>query len=310
MGTILAPETRTGRTCPPLKFPDSTHHEAFVTGHQSRARLYTQHWLPDGSPKAVMLLCHGYADHTSWIFAEKAVGFFLSLGCAVYTLDYVGHGKSDGLIGCIESWEALWQDARHHFAEVRARHGGLRAFLFGESMGGAVALNIVRADPTLADGLILEAPMCQIGEEFLPPPIVISILRGLARVIPTWPLVPQHGDLIALCFKDPALREKALLNPFRYESRPRVITGVQLLDATLEVERMAPEITIPLLILHGAADKVTEPAASQDLYERAGSKDKELRMYPDAWHALFSEPEPTHSKVRQDVKEWLEARTK
>jgi alpha-beta hydrolase superfamily lysophospholipase len=35
-------------------------------------------------------------------------------------------------------------------------------FLYGESMGGAVALLLHRKDPTFWDGAVLAAPMCKV----------------------------------------------------------------------------------------------------------------------------------------------------
>eukprot|EP00668_Euglena_longa_P018275 GGOE01022824.1.p1 GENE.GGOE01022824.1~~GGOE01022824.1.p1 ORF type:complete len:310 (+),score=74.89 GGOE01022824.1:33-962(+) len=297
---------RSGKTCPVLTFPGTTHSEEYITGCSSKQQLYTQSWLPEGKePEALIFLCHGFGDHTSWIFMEKLAEFYLSLGCAVFGIDYVGHGKSGGLHVCIYSWEALCDDVQEHYRQVRKRHPGVKAFFVGESMGGAVALTIANHDPGSVDGMILVAPMCKIAEDMLPPAIVVKALRCMARVFPTLPLVPQDQDLLDKCVKDPELLARAKANPYRFESRPRLITADQLLIATQNIERFAPKITTPFLVLHGAADRVTFPGASQDLYERAGSTDKQLRMYPDAWHALFFESEPTYSKVRQDVKDWL-----
>lgn len=47
----------------------------------------------------------------------------------------------------------------------------------------------------------------------------------------------------------------------------------------------------PFLVCHGTDDKVTAPAASQELYAKAASKDKKILMYEGCWHALLSEPD-------------------
>ena len=51
------------------------------------------------------------------------------------------------------------------------------------------------------------------------------------------------------------------------------------------------QVTLPLLILHGEADLVTDPSVSKALYEKAKSSDKKLCLYKDAWHSLL-EGEP------------------
>eukprot|EP00668_Euglena_longa_P041539 GGOE01054680.1.p1 GENE.GGOE01054680.1~~GGOE01054680.1.p1 ORF type:complete len:362 (-),score=99.36 GGOE01054680.1:166-1251(-) len=303
-------DSRKGKTCPVLTFPGTTHSEEYITGFGTKQLLYTQSWLPNGQekPPALILLCHGYGDHTSWVFMERMAEVYLNLGYAVFGIDYVGHGKSGGLHVCIYNWEALCDDVQEHYRQVRQRYPGVKAFFVGESLGGAVALTIANRDPHSVDGMILAAPMCKIAENMIPPPIVVKTLRCVARIFPTLQLVPQEEGILENCIKDKELLARAKANPYWYEARPRLITADQMLTATQNIERFAPKITTPFLIIHGAADRVTAPAASQDFYERAGSSDKQLRMYPDAWHTLLTEPEPTYSRVRQDIKEWLAQR--
>ncbi len=68
------------------------HEEGALTS--SSASLFYQSWLPADKPKAVLLVVHGLAEHSSRYqhFAE----FFVKHGYAVFGLDHMGHGKSDG----------------------------------------------------------------------------------------------------------------------------------------------------------------------------------------------------------------------
>ena len=66
-------------------------------------------------------------------------------------------------------------------------------------------------------------------------------------------------------------------------------------------------IRLPLLILHGTADRVAEVAASQDLDRRAESSDKTLRLYPGLYHEVLNEPE--REQVLADVLAWLDERS-
>eukprot|EP00667_Euglena_gracilis_P021472 EG_transcript_23526 len=269
MGPFPHRDGRAGKTCPVLAVPGAKHAEEYVTGVGTKQRLYTQSWTPEGpeKPRALILLCHGYGDHTSWMFMERLAQFYVSLGCAVFGIDYVGHGKSGGLHVCIHSWEALCDDVQEHYRQVRLKFPGLKAFFVGESMGGAVALTLASRNHRVVDGMVLVAPMCKIAEEMIPPPVVVKTLRAVARVFPSLAVVPQDEDILDKCFKDPKLLAHAKANPYRYERRPRLVTADQLLTATQTIERFVPNITTPFLVLHGAADRVTAPAASQDLYE-------------------------------------------
>lgn len=64
---------------------------------------------------------------------------------------------------------------------------------------------------------------------------------------------------------------------------------------------------MPLLILHGEVDVVTDPSVSKALYEKASSSDKKLKLYKDAFHSLLEgEPDDMIFQVLDDIIRWLE----
>ena len=61
------------------------------------------------------------------------------------------------------------------------------------------------------------------------------------------------------------------------------------------------------MILHGDADLVTDPSVSKDLYEKAKTLDKTLRLYKDAYHAILEgEPNEAIFQVLDDITAWLD----
>ena len=84
---------------------------------------------------------------------------------------------------------------------------GLPCFLFGESMGGAVALKAHLKDSSMWDGAVLVAPMCKIAEAMYPPWYLVQIMIALAHVIPKAKLVP-HTDIAAIGFRDEEKRHR------------------------------------------------------------------------------------------------------
>jgi len=69
------------------------------------------------------------------------------------------------------------------------------------------------------------------------------------------------------------------------------------------------QVSSPLLILHGAADKVTDPLVSQFLYEKASTKDKTLKLYDDGYHCILEgEPDERIFTVLNDIVSWLDYR--
>ena len=66
-------------------------------------------------------------------------------------------------------------------------------------------------------------------------------------------------------------------------------------------------ITLPLLILHGTADRATKPHGSQVFYDKAGSADKTLKTYEAYFHDLLNDL--GKEVVLADVVEWLQLHT-
>ncbi|KAK4399955.1 Caffeoylshikimate esterase [Sesamum angolense] len=69
-------------------------------------------------------------------------------------------------------------------------------------------------------------------------------------------------------------------------------------------------VASPMLILHGAADKVTDPRVSQFLYDKASSTDKTLKLYEGGFHCILEgEPDDRILAVLSDIISWLDSRT-
>jgi len=67
------------------------------------------------------------------------------------------------------------------------------------------------------------------------------------------------------------------------------------------------QVSLPLIVLHGEADLVTDPAVSKALYEKAKSQDKKLCLYKGAYHAILEgEPDETIFQVLDDIISWLD----
>ncbi|XP_062110115.1 caffeoylshikimate esterase isoform X2 [Humulus lupulus] len=149
----------------------------------------------------------------------------------------------------------------------------------------------------------------KIKQDMKPPPPVLKILTLMSRVLPKAKLIPQK-DLAELAFREERKREMAVYNVICYSDQTRLRTAVELLDATSEIERRLEEVSSPLLILHGAKDRVTDPQVSQFLYEKASSKDKTLKLYEEGYHCILEgEPDERILTVLNDIITWLDFRS-
>ncbi|THU71650.1 hypothetical protein C4D60_Mb04t03680 [Musa balbisiana] len=78
-------------------------------------------------------------------------------------------------------------------------------------------------------------------------------------------------------------------------------------DGVLLVAPMC-KVRSPLLILHGAADKVTDPNVSKILYNMANTNDKTLKLYEEGFHCILEgEPDGRISSVINDIISWLDS---
>lgn len=274
-------------------------------------KLFTCRWLPEQQPsKALVFLCHGYAMESS-ISMKGTATRLAKAGYGVYGIDYIGHGKSEGLPGYVPSFDNLVQDCADHFSNVceREENKGKARFLMGESMGGAVVLLLHRKMPDFWDGAVLVAPMCKIADDLKPNPLVITFLTRLAAIVPTWKIVPTE-DIIEAAVRDPERKKEVRANPYWYTGRPRLRTANELLNASTDLEKRLNEVTLPFLVIHGGDDKVTDPAISKQLYETASSSDKTFKLYEGMWHALtYGELPENIDIVFNDVIGWLDERS-
>src|SRR5699024_9079012 len=82
-------------------------------------------------------------------------------------------------------------------------------------------------------------------------------------------------------------------------------TAAELVRADDRLRREFPLITVPLLILHGTADKASKPSGSQHFYQQAGATDKTLKLYDGHYHDLLNDLDK--EVVIKDIQDWLDA---
>ncbi|XP_057837295.2 caffeoylshikimate esterase isoform X1 [Cryptomeria japonica] len=272
--------------------------------------IFSKSWLPEIGPlKAIIFYCHGYGD-TCTFFFEGVAKKLAASGYGVFAMDYPGFGLSEGLHCYIPSFDRLVDDVIEQYSKIRAmsEYRDLPHFLLGESLGGAVALKIHLKQPHVWHGAVLVAPMCKLTDDVTPPWLMVQILLLIARIFPKMKWVPQKKDFAEIAFRDIEKRRiYATYNVIAYKDRPRLRTAVQMLRTTQEIEKIMHEVSLPLLILHGADDKVTDPSVSRALYDKSQSADKKLKLYDNAYHTILEgEPDERIFEVLDDIVSWLD----
>ncbi|XP_068652703.1 caffeoylshikimate esterase-like [Aristolochia californica] len=292
----------------------SVHHSSSTFLNPRGLKIFTQWWtpLPPKRVIGIVAVIHGFTGESNW-FVQLTAVHLAKAGFATCAIDHQGHGFSDGLPNHIPDINPVVDDCITFFQSFRARYPpSLPAFLYSESLGGAIALLIHLRGPHACGGpwagVVLNGAMCGISDKFKPPWPMEHLLSFAAWLLPTWQVVPTRGSIPDMSFKVDWKRRLALASPRRRIGRPRAATAQELLRVCREVQDKFQEVELPMLIVHGGDDAVCDPACVEDLYQRARSKDKTLRIYPGMWHQLIGEPDDNVELVFGEVVEWLQQR--
>lgn len=113
-------------------------------------------WQPETAPRAVVVLVHGVAEHSGRY--EYVSTTLTDAGFAVYALDHIGHGLSEGAAANIGSMQGAADNVATLLGLAGAAHPGIPRFLLGHSMGSLVVLHLATRGPLDVAGIIVSAP--------------------------------------------------------------------------------------------------------------------------------------------------------
>jgi alpha-beta hydrolase superfamily lysophospholipase len=169
--------------------------------------------------------------------------------------------------------------------EAARRFPGKPVFLYGQSLGGNLALTFaLRRKPHLA-GVIATAPWLRLA--FEPPTARVLLAKMMSYV---WPAFSNVCGCEAgtLC-RDPIVVRGYQGDPLVHD---RISAGlfVEVSRAGLWALEHAHRLSLPALIMHGTADQITLAGSSRDFAERAGQLCT-LKLWEGAYHELHHEPE-------------------
>jgi alpha-beta hydrolase superfamily lysophospholipase len=260
-------------------------------------QILVRSWRPGGKARGVVAICHGVNSHSgyyTWV-AEQLV----ASGLAVYALDLHGRGKSDGERFYLEKLADYVGDVDALVTLAKSREAGLPLFLLGHSAGGVVSCIYTLEHQAKLTGLICESFAFQVAA----PDFALAVVKGLSHIAP-------HAHVLKLPIKDfsrdPQVVQAMNDDPLIAHEVQPTKTVAELVRADERLKEEFPFITLPVLILHGTADKVTNPKGSQLFYDTAGSADKTLKLYEGHVHDLLNDY--GKETVIGDIKDWIDAR--
>ena len=248
------------------------------------------------TPRAVVAIVHGFNAHSGqylWV-AEQLV----QSGLAVYALDLQGRGKSEGERFYVEKFADYVDDVKRMVTIIQSREPGLPMFVLGHSAGGVVACMYTLENQADVRGLVCESFAFRVPA----PDFAIAVLKGLSHLAP-------HAHVLKLNNADFSRDPKAVAamnaDPLIAGESQATLTVAEMARADDMLEKSFPKMTLPVLILHGTADKATKPSGSQFFYDTVGASDKTLKLYEGHFHDLLNDVDK--ETVLADIQTWIDA---
>ncbi|AQZ66324.1 Lysophospholipase; Monoglyceride lipase; putative [[Actinomadura] parvosata subsp. kistnae] len=238
----------------------------------TRGRNTAREW-PHEQPRYLAILVHGYGEHIGRY--EHVADRLVRHGAAVYGLDHVGHGKSEGDRALVEDFEDVVTDVHAVEEHARAEHPGVPVVLIGHSMGGMIAARYAQRYGSGLTALVLSGPV--IGEWGAVPAL-------LAFEEP--PDVPIDPSTLS---RDPSVGAAYAADPLVWHG-PFKRATLESFAATLEtIAKGGTFGALPTLWVHGDDDQLVPLAGSRAGIEAVKGSDLTERIYPGARHEVFNE---------------------
>jgi alpha-beta hydrolase superfamily lysophospholipase len=274
------------------------HREDHFTTHDG-SYVYTQAWLPDTKPQAIILSVHGLGEHSGRY--SNYVDYFVPRGYAWYAFDTRGHGRSSGPRGYVERFDYYVEDLDRRVAQARSDWPGLPLFVLAHSLGSLMGLSYARQYPDRLKGLIVTGTALQDALEL--PPWKRSLATVLSRVTPA--LKMNNGVPLSGLSHDPEVIAAFEADPLTHTwATPRLATEAEVVRA--QVQESAATWRVPTLMLHGEADLICVPEGARLFATQTPPGMVDYRSYPGLYHEIHNEPEK--EQVFSDIEDWLRKR--
>jgi alpha-beta hydrolase superfamily lysophospholipase len=265
-------------------------HFAAAGGLALRRRRWSR-----GEHRRALAIVHGFAEHSARY--DHVARWFAERDFRVHAFDQRGHGESEGPRNHTPSFARLLDDVERFLALVRREERERPLVLLGHSMGGLeVVLLAAERRPPIAAAVAV-GPALVVGASAAR----LAAIRALSVLLPRLP-VPT-GLAASGLSRDPRVVAA-------YESDPLISTRgtarllAELVSAAGRAREAAPEVEVPLLLVHGESDPLCDVEGSRRFHAALPPGRGELRTYPGLLHEVLNEPE--WPRVLADVLAWIE----
>lgn len=292
------------------------------------ARLHVHRWLPPATPRAVLLIVHGMAEHGAR-YARLARAL-TGQDWAVYAPDLPGHGLSAddsprGHFADREGWTYALQAIHALRQHLAAPHPRTPLFVLGHSMGSFLVQDYLVEHGAGLGGAVLSATNDDLGAlrpvayllmrlqcAFYGPRHPSALAEALSFKVFNRPFEPARTAFDWLS-RDPVEVDRYIADPlcgFRCSAAlwAELLRTGRRLRQPQRLARIPRQL--PILLIAGTADPVARfgkgPQGLARAYRAAGLRDVEVKLYQDGRHELLNDR--CRDQVTADLLSWLTAR--
>lgn len=259
------------------------NHTSFTFSSKEGLTLLGRTWKSNREkPLGIVHLVNGLGEHSGrYTHVAETLN---DAGYHFTGFDLRGHGLSEGKRGYTPDFEHLLDDIQISLTETVSRFNqSLPIFLYGHSLGANLVLNYaLRRKPDLA-GVIATAPSLRLA--FEPSKVKLLIGQLMAKIIPSFTM-SNSLEIDALS------RDKAVVKAYRDDvyvhDRISARLAIDLLESGEYVLNHAKNWDLPLLLMHGTADRITSHQASQEFAEKTSEK-VDLVFWEDYYHEIHND---------------------
>ena len=260
-------------------------------------KLYIKEWEVQ-QPKALICIIHGFGEHINRY--NHIAEFFNQHSYAVAGMDTRGHGNSEGRRGHTPSYETYLDDIQTFTETAHKSYPTAPLILWGHSMGGNLVLNyLIKRQPNVKC-VVATSPWIRLA--FQPKPMLLFLGKMMRNIAPTFTqstkLNPSHIS------KDPAVVQAYIKDPLVHD-KMSASASMGVLDAAAWLNQYSGKINVPLLIMHGDADKLIDPAASKEFADRL-TGNVTHKMWKDLHHETHNDPE--QKEVLNYALQWIQSK--
>ena len=248
-----------------------------------KGSVFFQSWIPSQKPSALLILIHGFGEHSSR-YATHFAEFYNNENIGILTFDLPGHGKSSGKKGHIAEPAVLLEIIDKMIKEAKEKYPLTPIFLYGHSFGGEVTLwyTLVRTPPV--NGIIVTAPL--IGPKEAVPQLKLILAEVMDKVLPSFSL--DNGIDVNLLSRDPEIVKQYISDPLVH-NKISAKSGMFVINRGQWILDNAQENRNQILVMVGKGEGVVNKEAIDKFCRSAPSIT--YKVWPNLFHELHNEPE-------------------